>query len=197
MLLLSVYTQSVQNIRNTFLILSFSRFCPQNCFNSSRHGLYKVSKEFHRDAGPCRLQCLPQLCQIGWMSFGWWTILDTLGKLLSVKNPAVLQFLTYSNLPTTITRSKALKYFVLPIHPLNGTDTQFMSQSMSRLKNPSLTCLPSSTLIEVERAGVHNVLCTKCISTYTVLFCIDSINFIVSHYDTKEMFVLLSVVSCD
>uniref|UniRef100_A0A8C7M5R4 Engulfment and cell motility 1 n=1 Tax=Oncorhynchus kisutch TaxID=8019 RepID=A0A8C7M5R4_ONCKI len=28
------------------------------------------------------------------MSFAWWTILDTHGKLLSVKNPAVLQFLT-------------------------------------------------------------------------------------------------------
>ena len=30
--------------------------------------------------------------------------------------------------PTTIPRSKPLKSFVLPIHPLNGTHTQSMSQ---------------------------------------------------------------------
>jgi hypothetical protein len=36
------------------------------------------------------LSCSP--LQVGWMSFGWWTILDTCGKLLSVKNSAALQF---------------------------------------------------------------------------------------------------------
>ena len=40
-------------------------------------------------------------CQVGWMSFGWWTILDTHGKLLSVKNPAALQFLTQTGVPGT------------------------------------------------------------------------------------------------
>jgi hypothetical protein len=35
------------------------------------------------------------------MSFGWWTILDTHGKLLSVKNPAALQFLTQTGAPGT------------------------------------------------------------------------------------------------
>ena len=89
--------KSVQNIRNTFLILSSCPFCTQNSLNSSGHGLCKVSSVFHRDAGPCRLQCFPQLCQVGWMSFVWWTILDTYGKLLSVKNPAALQCLTHSN----------------------------------------------------------------------------------------------------
>jgi hypothetical protein len=54
---------------------------------------HKVSKVFHRDAGPCWLQCLPQLCQVGCMSSVWSTILDTHGKLLSVKNPVLLQFL--------------------------------------------------------------------------------------------------------
>jgi hypothetical protein len=29
-------------------------------------------------------------------AFGWWTIFDTHRKLLNVKNPAVLQFLTQS-----------------------------------------------------------------------------------------------------
>jgi hypothetical protein len=69
-------------------------------------------------------------CQIGWMSFGRWTILDTYWKLLSVKNPAALQFLTHTDALGTFTipRSKALKSFVLPIHPLNGTHTQSMSQ---------------------------------------------------------------------
>ena len=42
--------------------------------------------------------------------------------------------------PTTIPSSKALKYFVLPIHPLYGTHTIYVS-IVSRLKNPSLTCL--------------------------------------------------------
>jgi hypothetical protein len=41
-----------ENIRNTFLILSCTHFRPQNSLASSGHGLYKVSKAFHRDAGP-------------------------------------------------------------------------------------------------------------------------------------------------
>jgi hypothetical protein len=65
--------------------------------NSSGHGLYKVLKVFDREAGPCWLQCFQQFCQVGWMSFGWWTILDTDRKLLSMRNPAALQFLTHSN----------------------------------------------------------------------------------------------------
>ena len=46
------YTLSVPNIRNTLIILSCTPFCPQNSLNLSGHGLYKVSKAFHRDAGP-------------------------------------------------------------------------------------------------------------------------------------------------
>ena len=91
----------------------------------------KRCQVFHRDAGPCWHQCFPQLCPIGWMSFGWWTILDKQGKLLSVKNPAALQYHT----PTTIPCSKALKLFVLPIHPLSGTHTIQVSIVL-RLKNP-------------------------------------------------------------
>jgi hypothetical protein len=94
------------------------------------HGLYKVSKAFHRDAGPYWLQCFPQLCQVGWMSFGWWTILDTHRKLLSVKNPAVLQFLTQTGVPGTYhhTPFKGTSIFCLAHHPLNSTHTQSMSQ---------------------------------------------------------------------
>ena len=89
----------VQNIRNTFLILSCTPFCPQNSLNSSGHGLCKVSKAFQRDAGPCWLHWFPQLCQVAWMSFRWWTVLDTHRKLLSMKNPAALQFLTQTSAP--------------------------------------------------------------------------------------------------
>jgi hypothetical protein len=60
------FALSVQNIRNTFLILSCNSFCPQNSLNSSGHGLHMVWKETHRDAGPWWLQCFPQLCQVGW-----------------------------------------------------------------------------------------------------------------------------------
>jgi hypothetical protein len=74
------------------------------------------------------------------MSFGWWTILDTYVKLLRVKNPVALPFLTHSTgAPTTILRSKALKSLVYPIHLLNGTHTIHVS----RLKNNSLTFLLS------------------------------------------------------
>ena len=136
-----ILTLGVQNIKNTFLILSCS---------SSRHGLYKVLKAFHRDAGPCWLQCFSQLCQVGWMSFGWWTVVDTHKKLLCKKpsSVAVLDTLKPVRMaPTTILHSKALKYFVLPIHPLNGTHSQ-LPQGLNILLYP-IFC-PSSTVIEVD-----------------------------------------------
>jgi hypothetical protein len=77
---------SIPNIVNTLVILSYTPFCLQNSLNLPGHGLYKLAKV-------CWFQCFPQLCQVLWMSFGWWTILDTHGKLLSVKFLAALQFL--------------------------------------------------------------------------------------------------------
>ena len=129
------------NIRHTFLILSCAPFSPQNSLNSSGHGLYNVSKVFNRDADPCWLQCLPQLCQVGSMSFGWWTILDTHGKLLSFKiSSSIAIFDTFKSVSlTTIPCSMALKYFVLHIHTLNGTHNNV--SIVSRLTNTSLTCL--------------------------------------------------------
>ena len=63
-LLNGTHTLTIPTIRNTFLISSCTpSFCPQNRLNSSDHGLYKGSK------------------------VGWWTILDTHRKLMSMKNP--------------------------------------------------------------------------------------------------------------
>ena len=61
------------NIKDTFRILSCTPFCPQNSLNSSGQGL------------------------------GSWTILDKQGKLLSMKNPAALQFLTQISVPVVKT----------------------------------------------------------------------------------------------
>ena len=55
------YTLSVQNIKNTFLILSCTAFCPQNSLNLS--WTLQDVKGLHRDVSPCWLQCFPQLCQ--------------------------------------------------------------------------------------------------------------------------------------
>jgi hypothetical protein len=81
-----------------------------------------VSKAFHRDAGHDDFNA-SQSCQVGCMFFEWYNILDSHGKLLSVNNPAALQFLTQ-------TGSKALGSFVLPIHQLNHT---IMSQGLKIL----------------------------------------------------------------
>ena len=108
------------NVQNSVYKLSCTPFCPISI--PWGHGLYKVSIAFHRDAEPCWRQCFPQLCQDVRMSFGWWTILDTHMKLLSGKNPAVLQFLTHSN-------QRAWHMLPYPVqrHFNLGTHTQSMA----------------------------------------------------------------------
>ena len=136
------WTLGVQNIRN-ILILSCTTLCPQSSLNSLGHGLYKVSNAFHRDAGPCWLQCFPQLCQVGWISFGCCTILDTHRKLLSVKNPAALQFLTETGVPGTYyhTPFKGAHIFCLGCSLSEWHTYTIHVSIVSRLKNPSLTYL--------------------------------------------------------
>ena len=152
-------TQRTHNTQNTFLILScIQPFCPQNSLNSLGHGLYKVSKAFHRDAGPCWLQCFQQLCQVGWMSFRWWTILDTHGKLLSVKNPEALQFLTQTGAPGIYYRTPfKCTYIFCLAHSPSGWHTYTIHVSMvSRLRNPSLTCLAQATTSRAQNSNYRN-----------------------------------------
>ena len=121
------FNQHFSNLK--FLILSCTPPLPseQPQFVSMD---YKVLKAFHRDAGPCWVQYFPQLCHVGCMSLWWWTILDTHGKLLSMKNPAALQFLTHSNWCAWHLLSYPM-HPVLTIHALKGTHTH----------NPCLNCL--------------------------------------------------------
>jgi hypothetical protein len=85
------------------------------------------------------------------MSFGWWTIFDSQGKWLSVKNPVALQF-TQTGVPGTYYHSQFkgtyCRSFVFPIHPLNGTHKQYLSQGLKILLEPVSS--PSSTVIEVD-----------------------------------------------
>ena len=112
--------------------------------------------ELPQFVGPWTLQgveSVPQGCwpmftpmlQVVWMSFGWWTILDTHGKLLGVKNPAVLQFFTQSGVPGNHYHIPVQRHLhLLPIHPLSEWHTYTIHVSIvSRLKNPSLTYLLS------------------------------------------------------
>uniref|UniRef100_A0A8C7SPI0 [histone H3]-trimethyl-L-lysine(9) demethylase n=1 Tax=Oncorhynchus mykiss TaxID=8022 RepID=A0A8C7SPI0_ONCMY len=52
------YTLSVQNIKNTFLLLCSTPFCPENSLNSSGHVLYKVEEELWRQQ---RMETLSRL----------------------------------------------------------------------------------------------------------------------------------------
>ena len=119
-------THSEQNIKNTL------HLCPQNSLISQD----KVSKAFHRDVGPCSLQCFPQQCQVDRMSFGWGTILDTHRKLLSVKIPATLQFLTQTGAPETYyhTLFKTTSVFCLAHSPSEWHTYTIHVPIVSRLK---------------------------------------------------------------
>jgi hypothetical protein len=77
------------------------------------------------------------------MSFGWWTILDTHGKLLSMKNPAALQFLKQTGAPGTNyhTLFKGISMFCLAHSPFEWPTYTIHVSIVSRLKNNYLTSL--------------------------------------------------------
>jgi hypothetical protein len=86
-----LYSPSVENIKNTFLILSCTLpFALRTASISSGRGVYNVSKVFH---GPMLTPMLPIVVS-SWLNdlFGGGTILDTHGKLLSVKKSGVAVF---------------------------------------------------------------------------------------------------------
>ena len=116
--------------------MSCTPFCLQNSLNLSGYGLYKVSKAFYMDAGPCWLHTYHSWVKLGGCPSGSGPFLiqmvnfwawKTLHRCRSWHKPVCLA-------PTTISRSKALTSFVL------HTCTIHVS-IISRLKNPSLTCL--------------------------------------------------------
>jgi hypothetical protein len=108
--------------------LSCTLVYPQNSASIHRGMDYKVSKAFHRDAGPRRVQYFPQLCQFdliwSWLDALWvvdysWYTRETV-KLEKSSNIVVLDTLKSVRLaPTTIQRHLHLLScpFILP----NGT----------------------------------------------------------------------------
>ena len=115
-------TQSVQNIRNTFLMLSCTP---------------PLQSEQPQFVGAWTLQGVESVPQ------GCWPMLTPMlpancMKLCVEKSNSVAVHKPVRLVPSTTPHSKALQSFVLPIHPLN--DTIHVS-IVSRLKNPSLTCL--------------------------------------------------------
>ena len=67
-------------------------FSPQKRLNLSGHGLYKVFESVPQGCWPHVDSNASQTCVKVWVTcaFGWWTILDTHGKLLSVEKSAAL-----------------------------------------------------------------------------------------------------------
>jgi hypothetical protein len=87
------------------------------------------------------------------MSFGWWTIFDIHSKLLSVKNPSELQFLTPTGAPGTYyyTPIKGTSIFSLVHSPSEWHTYTIHVSIVSRLKNSV-----SSPRIEVDLTGDIN-----------------------------------------
>jgi hypothetical protein len=87
------------------------------------------------------LQCFPQMCQVDWMSFGWWTIFDTRETVVRETQQCGSSWLKLVRLsPTTISCSKPLTFWGFANSP---SEWHTHTIHVSRLKTHSLTCLLS------------------------------------------------------
>ena len=92
-------TLSIPNIRSTFLIWSCTPFL---LLPSEQPQFVRAwTLQEHSTGMLANVDSNASHSQVAWMSLEWWTILDIHRKLLSVKNPAVLQFLTQTGVPGT------------------------------------------------------------------------------------------------
>ena len=98
----------------------------------------------------CWLQRFPQLWQVCWMSFGWWPILDTHRKLLSVKtqqhwswHKPVRAPGTYHHTPFKVTLNLLSCPFIFWMAHIHDTGLNCLKANKSFFN-------PSSTMIEVD-----------------------------------------------
>jgi hypothetical protein len=109
------YTMSVQNIKNTFLILCTPSPQPEYVVAWTLQGVERIPQGCWPMSTPIILTVVKLAgCPLSG------------GPLLSMKNPSSVPVLDTNRClaTTTIPLSKALTSFVLPIQPLNGTHTQ-------------------------------------------------------------------------
>jgi hypothetical protein len=111
------YTPSIPNIRNT-IILS----CNPSPFDL-RTDLIRRGMDSRCWKHPQGCQRFAQLCQVSWMSFGWTLLVTQETVVWKTQKHCSSWHKLVCLAPMTIPHSKALKYFVLPIRPLNGTHT--------------------------------------------------------------------------
>uniref|UniRef100_A0A4W5LEU1 Phospholipid/glycerol acyltransferase domain-containing protein n=1 Tax=Hucho hucho TaxID=62062 RepID=A0A4W5LEU1_9TELE len=119
------YCMYTEYTKHQEYVESHPPFCPQNSLNSSGSWTLQGVESVPQGCWPhVDSNASPQLCQVGWMSFGWWTILDTHTETVECEKPSSVAVLDTNRCAWHLLpypRSKALQSFVLLVHPLNGT----------------------------------------------------------------------------